>query len=186
MTAEERTGWRDQELSNRHRTWGHDCPAEDVDFLLDTQPTMFNDSFRLVEYYHARPKALIEYKHWNDSTYATVMKDLGLAANGTMHANYRVHQDLCDNYVCPPVNGLPYMVVFYRYRPWQFKVVPINTASKRVFRNHPEFDGTSLPASEVRFVRLLYHLRDGIEVPAHVISRLDDQHPVPTSEKVHV
>lgn len=45
----ERTGWRDEALSRRHREWGWDCPAVDIDFLL-------------VEYDRAEPKAIIEYK----------------------------------------------------------------------------------------------------------------------------
>tara|TARA_Y100000310_G_scaffold318724_1_gene373138 strand:- start:1642 stop:2037 length:396 start_codon:yes stop_codon:yes gene_type:complete len=46
----ERTGWRDQGLSNRHRAWGWDCPAVDIDFLM-------------LEYDTGIPVALIEYKH---------------------------------------------------------------------------------------------------------------------------
>lgn len=46
---QERTGWRDEGLSRRHRTWGWDCPAVDIDFLL-------------IEYDKAEPKAIIEYK----------------------------------------------------------------------------------------------------------------------------
>lgn len=46
----ERTHWRDMALSSRHRTWGWDCPAVDIDFLL-------------VEYNHGHPMALVEYKH---------------------------------------------------------------------------------------------------------------------------
>jgi len=47
----ERTEWRDQELSARHRQWGFNCPAVDVDFLM-------------IEYNHAKPVALIDYKHF--------------------------------------------------------------------------------------------------------------------------
>jgi len=46
----ERTGWRDESISQRHREWGWDCPAVDIDFLL-------------VEYDRACPVAIIEYKH---------------------------------------------------------------------------------------------------------------------------
>lgn len=46
----ERTGWRDQEISERHRTWGFNCPAVDLDFLM-------------VEYNAGRPAALVEYKY---------------------------------------------------------------------------------------------------------------------------
>jgi len=54
MSANERTGWRDEWLSNRHREWGFDCPAVDIDFLM-------------VEYNHGFPVALIDYKYWNGS-----------------------------------------------------------------------------------------------------------------------
>jgi len=50
MTAYERTGWRDQKISERHRLWGYNCPAVDLDFLM-------------VEYNVGRPVGLIEYKH---------------------------------------------------------------------------------------------------------------------------
>ena len=46
----ERTGWRDEELSRRHRMWGWDCPAVDIDFLL-------------LEYDKGIPCALVEYKN---------------------------------------------------------------------------------------------------------------------------
>lgn len=46
----ERTGWRDQSLSARHRLWGYDCPAVDIDFLL-------------VEYNAGKVCGLVEYKN---------------------------------------------------------------------------------------------------------------------------
>lgn len=45
----ERTQWRDQALSERHRQWGFDAPAVDIDFLM-------------VEYDSEKPCALVEYK----------------------------------------------------------------------------------------------------------------------------
>ena len=47
---QERTGWRDEALSRRHREWGWDCPAVDIDFLM-------------LEYDAGIPQALVEYKH---------------------------------------------------------------------------------------------------------------------------
>ena len=47
---QERTGWRDLTLSTRHRRWGWDCPAVDLDFLF-------------LEYDKGRAVALVEYKH---------------------------------------------------------------------------------------------------------------------------
>jgi len=46
----ERTHWRDEALSERHRLWGYDCPAVDVDFLL-------------IEFDRKQPCALVDYKH---------------------------------------------------------------------------------------------------------------------------
>lgn len=46
----ERTGWRDEALSARHRDWGWDCPAVDLDFLM-------------LEYDQGKAVALVEYKN---------------------------------------------------------------------------------------------------------------------------
>lgn len=43
----ERSDWRDRALSRRHRRWGWNCPAMDIDFL---------------EFHHGEPVALIECK----------------------------------------------------------------------------------------------------------------------------
>jgi len=50
IVREERTGWRDLALSQRHRRWGWDCPAVDLDFLF-------------LEYDKGKAVALVEYKH---------------------------------------------------------------------------------------------------------------------------
>ena len=50
MTGTERSGWRDEDLSRRHRRWGYDINAVDLDLIL-------------AEYDEGRPVALIEYKH---------------------------------------------------------------------------------------------------------------------------
>ena len=46
----ERTGWRDAALSARHRRWGWDCPAVDLDFLF-------------LEYDRGKAVAIVEYKN---------------------------------------------------------------------------------------------------------------------------
>lgn len=48
----ERTGWRDENISRRHREWGWNCPAVDLDFVM-------------VEYHLGKPIGLIEYKHYH-------------------------------------------------------------------------------------------------------------------------
>ena len=50
MSSVERSGWRDQRVSQRHRQWGYDCPALDVDFLM-------------LEYDTGKVVALVEFKH---------------------------------------------------------------------------------------------------------------------------
>ncbi|MDL2254338.1 hypothetical protein LJC49_09795 [Ruminococcaceae bacterium OttesenSCG-928-I18] len=48
----ERSNWRDEALSKRHRLWGWDCPAVDLDFVM-------------LEYDKSLPVAVIEYKNEN-------------------------------------------------------------------------------------------------------------------------
>lgn len=45
----ERTGWRDEWISLKHKQWGWDAPAADIDFLL-------------CEYDYCQPKGIVEYK----------------------------------------------------------------------------------------------------------------------------
>ena len=47
---QERSGWRDERISRRHKAWGWDCPALDIDFLM-------------LEYDQGKAAALVEYKH---------------------------------------------------------------------------------------------------------------------------
>ena len=55
----ERTFWRDEGLSQRHRKWGWDCPMLDIDFLA-------------VEFDKGEPVALVEYKNeYADVHYAS-------------------------------------------------------------------------------------------------------------------
>jgi len=46
----ERTGWRDERISFRHRQWGWDCPGVDLDWLF-------------LEYDQGKAVAIVEYKH---------------------------------------------------------------------------------------------------------------------------
>jgi len=50
QVSKERTGWRDVELAERHRMYGWNCPAVDIDHLV-------------VEYDAGTPVALVEMKH---------------------------------------------------------------------------------------------------------------------------
>jgi len=59
----EQKEWRDDWISERHRTWGYDLPATDIDFML-------------VEYTGDRPVALIEYKTTGSIDYVGWLKVL--------------------------------------------------------------------------------------------------------------
>ena len=71
---QERTGWRDEGISRRHRLWGVTCAATDIDFLL-------------VEYNYNTPKAIVEYKNEHappqnlSSSQYQVLKKLGDKSN---------------------------------------------------------------------------------------------------------
>ncbi len=107
MSAHERTGWRDAELSARHREWGVDCPAVDLDFLL-------------LEYNVALPVCLIEYKHYKAQTI-----DLD-------HSNYRALIALADR-----GEPLPFFAAYYWPRIWAFRVVSLNAKALEVYRTSP-------------------------------------------------
>lgn len=92
----ERTRWRDLRLSKRHRRWGWDCPAVDLDFLF-------------LEYDKGRAVALVEYKHERAAPqYAThptyqAMIDLGNRAGVPVFA-CRYNDDFTEWRVVP-LNG---------------------------------------------------------------------------------
>ena len=88
VVRQERTGWRDQALSLRHRDWGLNCPAVDIDFLM-------------LEYDHGLPVALVEYKHEDF--------DIGAMSDATWNA-FRV---LCENSKIPL-----YRVVYAKDLSW--------------------------------------------------------------------
>lgn len=86
----ERTGWRDLELSKRHRRWGWDCPAVDLDFLF-------------LEYDKGKAVAIIEYKH----EYSAIQH--------SQHPTYQAMIDL-GNRAKLPVFGVRYSNDFYSWK----------------------------------------------------------------------
>ncbi len=52
----ERTGWRDERISRKHREWGMEAPIIDIDFLV-------------IELKYSIPKAIIEYKEKSAKTF---------------------------------------------------------------------------------------------------------------------
>jgi hypothetical protein len=86
----ERSGWRDLSLSQRHRKWGWDCPAVDLDFLF-------------LEYDRGKASALVEYKHEN------------AAPQYASHPTYQAMIDLGDR-AGIPVFGVRYAADFSWWR----------------------------------------------------------------------
>jgi len=107
----ERKGWRDEEISKRHRDWGFNCPAVDLDFLM-------------VEYNHGVPVAVIEYKY-----YPAANVDLN-------HATYRALRVLANNFSHEGTEGLPFLIARYWKNPWCFKVRPANFVAKQWFDDY--------------------------------------------------
>lgn len=101
----ERTNWRCQAISSRHRHWGYNCPAVDLDFMV-------------AEYNHGVPVALIEYKERH-----AFPPDLS-------HATYRALSDLANNYRPRP---LPFLIATYDPVDWWFIVTPVNDAAHQFF-----------------------------------------------------
>lgn len=104
--AIERSGFRCEDISRRHRFWGRHCPALDLDFVL-------------LEYDLAKPIALIEYKLWN-----------ALPVDAT-RPNYQALINLADNY---SDDGLPCFVARYNPAKWTFVIEPLNTIAHTKFK----------------------------------------------------
>lgn len=105
MTAYERSNWRDMGLSQRHRDWGFNCPAVDLDFLM-------------VEYNNGLPAAIVEYKN-----HRALVPSLT-----NLHPTYRALQALAN------AARLPFCLSFYWPDVWAFRVYPINDLAKAHFR----------------------------------------------------
>lgn len=152
----ERTNWRDNEISERHRQWGFNCPGVDLDFVM-------------LEYNHGVPVAVVEYKHKN-------------AREPKMdHPTYNALRHLADNHAG---GALPFLVVFYCPEEWWFRVIPGNERARELYA-HALTDpvtGDALDCcilSEQRFVRSLYYMR-GVKLSEKdkaVILRLNDALP---------
>ena len=101
----ERTGWRDQEISERHRLWGDDLYSVDIDFCM-------------VEYYSRRGVLMVDYKNW--------MKKESLYIHTASHDTLSW---LADG------RNLPFCKVLYNFdtRPRTFEVIPVNDAAKAYF-----------------------------------------------------
>lgn len=102
----ERSGWRDQWISNRHRDFGW-ALCVDVDFLG-------------IEYDYGVPVCLIEYKHFH--------ADIKLSSSQMKAQKY-----MADNLRMPDGSfGMPFFVVAYYPEHHNYHVIPMNDAAKAI------------------------------------------------------
>lgn len=97
--------FRDGDLSIRHRLWGFDCPAVDLDLLM-------------VEYNNGKAAALVEYKF---AASPTPNPNLG-------HPTMRAVAGLAND------SGIPFIVAFYTRDPWTFRVFRGNAHACRIYK----------------------------------------------------
>ena len=145
MSAEERTGWRDHEFSERHRRWGANCPMTDIDFIV-------------AEYDERRMYAVVDYKHEfrHDSV------------NPAAEANTAVLIDMGER-----TENLVFIVRYAHSFAW-YQVNPLTTRAQRSLEKfkkyHPECGSfknkqSGCPAgrwymTEKGYVTYQYWLRD--------------------------
>jgi hypothetical protein len=137
MSASERTGWRDESVSRRHRKWGFDCPATDLDFML-------------LEYNHGAPVAVVDYKHYKKSDPLGDMDENAIKAMSKLYDERvvdlarRALEALDGNdsaaarrYVEVIANGgqnLPFFITRYWPDTWAFEALAMNEAAKTHLR----------------------------------------------------
>lgn len=129
MVKEEKTCWRDLVLLKRHRVWGWDCPAEDIDFL---------------EYDNRKAVALIEYKRQIgdlENCYIPKGKEENVA-------NLEALIDLANK------ASLPAFITFYHQsgKTWWFHILPLNDIATKA-------DPPPGIVNEYKYVEFLYWLR---------------------------
>jgi hypothetical protein len=99
----ERTGWRDQAISRRHRDWGFNCPAVDLDFVL-------------LEFNHGSPAAVVDYKHYAKENPLEGLNEWAIKA---MSALYNERGE-----------NLPFFVARYWPDRWAFEVLAMNGTAR--------------------------------------------------------
>ena len=152
MTSNERQFKRDAWLSGRHRVWGSDVPAMDLDFIL-------------AEYDRCVPIALIDYKHERATINLQSANTRTLTALGDMagipafivrygHSNQSGWSDFWEEVSEDSV-------------PW-FQVIPLNLDAHGA--DLPSHDNNTR-LSELVFVSWLYELR-GRKIPQGIVDLL--------------
>ena len=141
MTANERTHWRDEALSLRHREYGQNLPAVDIDFML-------------IEYDHAEPKALVEFKNEHAQP-VNVSKNPSIAAMAKLANNA----------------DIPAFLVRYADDFSWWKVLALNDQAASYLTNNPQI------MDEAEWVSILYAVR-GKQMPEAERNRIYALPPV--------
>jgi hypothetical protein len=140
----ESTGWRDSWISDKHRSWGYDLPASDIDFML-------------LEYDNMKPITLVEHKTvgcWKQFGRETVLR---------WHAPVATLATMA---------GLPSYLCLYEKHPAAFYVLATNEIAERVPGRNGCFGSEMIPMSERQYVAFLYHLRNR-PLPSVLVSELE-------------
>lgn len=147
----------DLELSDRHREWGTECPAVDLDFMM-------------CEYNHGVSVALVEYKHHTANL--SNSNDLNYAAISELY--------LKDG------RQIPLFVARYWPDIWAFRTKAYNQAAVDwAVASGIGWDGDWRPQSERQFVTMLYQLRKDVLTLGDqlTIARLNADKPPLSEEK---
>ena len=105
ITMRERSGWRDEAISRRHRLWGVELQATDIDWLVSEYRSESGD---------IRPAAIVEYKK-------------GFANSPNLNSpQYIVIGKLATR------ADLPFFVCHYTADCSQFSVTPANGWAKKI------------------------------------------------------
>lgn len=139
----ESTGWRDDWISDKHRSWGYDAPATDIDFLL-------------VEYDHNIPKALIEHKTF------------GCRDQFGWDQIRRWHMPVSN---LATLASIPSFVVLYDRDNSLFAVSATNDRARMIRGKDGMFGSDEIEMNERQYVSFLYYLR-GRSVPTKVLEKI--------------
>lgn len=156
MTAHERSGWRDQEISKRHRDWGFNCPAVDLDFLM-------------LEYYFGTPVALVDYKHHRHHEGRNV---------NYRHPSYRAMGQLHDE----QGQQVPLFICRYWPESWAVESLAINDAAQALSRSPGEW----VPMTEREWVTGLYRIRNHVIEERVLCKLNSERPPCAETEEVFV
>jgi hypothetical protein len=163
MTAHERSGWRDLDLSQRHRIYGYNSPLTDVDMVMFGDFSTFSSLFG-VEFDQLMPVGIVDYKFCQVPVHG---------------APVIAQKNLADHWVNPRTNkvGIPFFQVQYWKNPWAFLVYPFNSRALEIV----QVPGAYM--TELEYVSFLYRMR-GRKCPERFVwrdgteAKLDDiRHP---------